>query len=123
MGAASDPPARGRHSRDRDVTRVLPAMEALHANLEHRISLPRAAALCGLSPSRFGVLFRRTMGISFGQFSRRARLAHVAHRLIATDYPVEHLAAQCGFADGRHLHRLFVRHYRATPAAYRREMR
>jgi len=106
-----------------DLMRVMPAVQALHAHLERPLRLAGAAALCELSPSRFSVLFRRTMGVSFAQFSLRTRLAHVAHRLIAGDESIQDIAVRLGFTDGSHLHRLFVTHYHHTPAAYRRGMR
>jgi len=105
------------------LMRIMPALEALHTDPVHHLSLGEAAARCGLSASRFAALFRRIMGMSFGRFSLNARMAQVAHRLIATDQSIEAIAARLGFTDDSHLHRSFVGHYHLTPAAYRREMR
>ncbi len=85
--------------------------------------MDRAAAACNLSTSRFSVLFRRAMGVSYGQFSLRARLAQAAQRLAQGDATVEDVAGQLGFVDGSHLHRVFVKHFGATPAEYRRQFK
>jgi len=102
-----------------DLMRLMPAMASLHADPKGRLGLEEAAAHCGLSASRFAVLFRRTMGMSFGQFTLRARMAQAAQQLAATDQSIEGIAAQLGFSSGSHLHRLFLKYYHTTPAAYR----
>ncbi len=102
-----------------DLVRIMPALEALQTHPEHRLQLPQAAALCGLSSSRFNVLFRRAMGSSFGRYSQRTRLTFAAQRLLATDQSIEAVATELGFTDDSHLHHLFLKHYHVTPAVYR----
>jgi AraC-like DNA-binding protein len=81
---------------------------------------PQAAAACGLSPSWFHCIFRQTMGISYGRFCRRARLAYAAHQLLATDLTIEDIGQQAGSVGGSHLHQQFVKQYGCMPAEYRR---
>ena len=59
------------------------------------------------------------MGLSFGKFCMRARLAYVAQLLLTTDLSVEAIAEAAEFADASHLHHAFVGVYAATPARYR----
>ncbi len=106
-----------------NFARVMPAVALVHDNPERDIGVAKAAAACGLHRSRFGSIFRQTMGVSFTQFRRRARLARVAHLLITTDLPTEAIAEETGFADGSHLHRTFVQYYRCTPGQYRAQHR
>ncbi len=61
------------------------------------------------------------MGVTFGRFALRARLAFAAHRLLSTDLSVEAIAAEANFTDASHLHRHFVKHYGQTPRAYREQ--
>jgi AraC-like DNA-binding protein len=63
------------------------------------------------------------MGLSFGKFCRRARLAYAAQLLLTTDLPVEAVARTAGFSDASHLHHSFVETYGATPARYRADGR
>lgn len=102
-----------------DVARILPAVELVGLHPERRVSLAEAAATCQLSVTRFRFLFRRMMGVSFGQFALRNRLAHAAHLLLSTSLSVEAVAKEVGFADGSHLHRTFRKHYGRTPRSRR----
>lgn len=100
-------------------SRVMPAVRLVQSEPARRITLAEAALACGLSASHFGALFRHTMGLSFGRFCLRVRLAHAAHLLLALDLPVETIAQQAGFVDGNHLHHIFPKYYGCTPARYR----
>ena len=106
-----------------NFARVMPAVTLVHDNPERDIGVAKAAAACHLHRSRFGSIFRQTMGVSFTQFRRRARLARVAHLLITTDLPTEAIAEETGFVDGSHLHRTFVQFYQCTPGQYRAQHR
>jgi AraC-like DNA-binding protein len=101
------------------LERVMPAIRLVHSDPTRRLNLREAAAACGLSVSQFGFLFRNVMGLSFGKFCRRARLAYVAQLLLTTDLSVEAVAATAGFSDASHLHHAFAAAYGSTPARYR----
>ncbi|MFB3879771.1 MAG: helix-turn-helix domain-containing protein [Armatimonadota bacterium] len=100
-------------------SRVLPAVFLVHNDPGRDIKLGAAAAACRLRRSRFSTIFQQTMGVTFGQFRRRARLARVAHLLLSSELPVEAIADRTGFVDSSHLHRTFVRYYGRTPGEYR----
>lgn len=102
-----------------NLNRIMPALAMVRDLREPRARLPEAARRCGLSPSRFAVLFRQMMGVPFARFALRARLAYAAQRLVATDLPIERIAEETGFADASHLHRHFVKQYGQTPRRYR----
>jgi AraC-like DNA-binding protein len=103
------------------LLRIMPALNLLRDPRRPRVTLAEAAAACRLSPSRFAVVFPRIMGVSFGKFALRARLAFAAHRLLSTNLSVDAIAAEAGFTDASHLHRHFVRHYGQTPRSYREQ--
>ncbi len=112
-------PGPGRTVRTGNLEKIMPAVRLVHSHPTRRLSLKEAAATCGLSVSQFGYLFRHLMGLSFGKFCMRARLAYVAQLLLSTDLSVEAIADAAGFADASHLHHSFVDVYGATPARYR----
>jgi AraC-like DNA-binding protein len=117
-----DPPqtaAAGQSAASNHLLRITPALKALHTSPRGRLTLPEAASLCDLSPSRFAVVFRRCMAMSFGRFAQQARMAHVVQQLMATDRSIEDIALDMGFTDDSHLHRLFLKHYGVTPTVYR----
>jgi AraC-like DNA-binding protein len=99
--------------------RILPAVELVHRDLGRRVSGAEAATACSLSVCRFWHVFREAMGLSFGAFALRARLARAAQQLLYTRASVREIAEEAGFADASHFHRLFVRHYGCTPGEYR----
>ena len=64
------PPAGGEDLRTRtdDLGRVLPVLEQLNADPEHRVSLEEAARMCAMGRTLFTRVFRRTLGVSFGRY-------------------------------------------------------
>lgn len=101
------------------LAQVMPALRIAHSHPARRVSVAEAAAASNLSRSQFCLVFKRTMGLTFGEFSLRARLALVADRLLNTQLPTDAIAEGAGFADASHLHRNFLRRYGCTPAQYR----
>jgi AraC-like DNA-binding protein len=103
-----------------ELSRLMPAIAMASQDLKAKVGPREAAAACGLSPSRFHHLFRRTLGLSYGRFRLRARLAHAAHRLLTTDMPIEAIAEETGFVDASHLYRRFISQYGRSPGEYRK---
>ncbi len=101
------------------AVRVMPALELVHRSQDRRVSVAEAAVACSVSVSRFHHLFQQAMGVSFGQFSMRARLTAVADRLIYTDDSLGAIALEAGFVDLSHFCRAFRKHYGYTPQQYR----
>lgn len=64
--------------------------------------------------------FRELTGISLKDFSHRLKLEVASNLLWDPALTVEAVAARCGFADARHLRRLWRRRYGLSPAAWRR---
>ncbi len=112
-------PGRAATVRTGNLGKIMPAVRLVHSHPTRRLSLTEAAAACGLSVSQFGYLFRHLMGLSFGKFCMRVRLAYVAQLLLTTDLSVESIADAAGFSDASHLHHSFVQVYGSTPARYR----
>jgi len=106
-----------------NLNRIMPALTLLHARNAHGLSLPEAARACSLGQRRFSGLFRETMGLSFGRFRQRARLASAARLLLTTDQTLDDIAARLEFTDASHLLRAFVKHYGCTPGQYRERHR
>jgi AraC-like DNA-binding protein len=101
------------------LARIMPALRMVQSQSGRRIAASEAAAACGFSRTRFDVLFRQVIGISFGRFCQRARLGFVASELRHTGATVERIAARAGFTDRSHLHHAFTKAYGCTPAEYR----
>jgi AraC-like DNA-binding protein len=116
-------PAGRQAARAGSLARVMPAVRMVHASPAARLSVPEAAAACGLSVPQFSYVFRHALGLSFGKFRMRARLGYAAQLLLSSELPVEAIAQEAGFADASHLHHKFSKVYGATPGRYRTEGR
>jgi AraC-like DNA-binding protein len=102
------------------LARIMPALSLVYDDPKRRLSVTEAADVCSLSRSRFQHIFRSAMGVSFGSFSQRLRLAFCAHRLLTTDHTTEAIAAEAGFAGASHLNRGFLKQYGCTAGQFRR---
>ncbi len=106
-------------TRSRQLLRLVPALTLVYTRLGQRTAIPEAAATCNLSITQFSRVFRETMGVSFGEFCLRARLAAAAGHLLDGNDSLQSIATQTGFNDASHLHRSFRKRYGCTPGAYR----
>jgi len=114
-GDWTPPKDRAEPSRDR----ISPALEMIHSR-KHSVNVMEAAQACGLSRSRFDLLFKELMGLTFSQYEMRRRLAGVAEALLKTEAPLKAIAQDWGFTDASHLHRRFIEYFGKTPNDYRR---
>ena len=76
-----------------------------------------------MSASRFTLLFREAMGITFAKFALRTRLAAAARELLAGDSSVKKLALRWKFNSTSHFCHVFADHYDCTPSEYRERRR
>ena len=118
-----------RHAHSRRY--ALPAREQLLADVRREVMAaleitPDVAHLAqsrGMSRSHFSHHFRAVTGLPPAQFVTQVRLEEVTRRLIESDHTLEAIAAATGFADAKHLCKVFRRHYHLSPGAFRRQMR
>lgn len=108
------------HTSRADIERVQPAVNLARARPMRRVQSSEAAAACGLSVSRFHAVFSRTMGVSYGDFCLRARLAVAARLLLDTQLTVDTVAKETAFNDSAHLYHRFMQHYGQAPTQYRK---
>lgn len=111
---AADATDRGR------LLRVMPALRLLERAPCGRVTVQQAASACGLSISQFSRVFRMVMGMGFGSFCIRSRMAAAARLLMTTQLTTEAIAEQTGFVDASHLYHAFVNQHGVSPSEYRR---
>ena len=104
-----------------NVALLLPALQRIMNHPEVMSSLNGAAQVCGLSRSRFSVLFSKTMGVSFKQYALNVRLSGASRLLRTTRLPVKTVAQQCGFKNLTHFYHVFSRKFNVPPAKFRRQ--
>ncbi len=103
-----------------DFGRIRPAVNQVHAAAGKVPALDEAARLCALSPSRFSTIFKNCMGVSYGQFALRSRLAAAARDVAKGQYTMEDIAARWGFCDASSFCNAFKKVYRCRPAQFSR---
>ena len=91
----------------------------LEQNFHRNIGLSDAAELLSLSPSRASDRIRKIFGRGFCRLLREYRLNAAGKLLARSCFPVEMIAARCGFRDGAYFHRIFRRETGSTPVMYR----
>lgn len=74
------------------------------------------------SNSRVNRIFRDTLGISVWQYVITKKL-DLAYNLIAAGYSVRTAASRCGFGDYSVFYKSFVKHFKISPSAVKRETR
>lgn len=99
---------------------VRAAIEFLAPGPAEPCSVATLARRVGCSPSHLAHLFRAQIGTAPLAWLEERRLARVRQLLLATDWPLKRIAADCGFADAEHLSRRFRARQGASPGAWRR---
>ena len=100
--------------------RLLRAREYLDAHFREDGCLASAAALTGLSPRRFGELFRRSFDLPPGRYLAERRLECARRLLGLSELSVTEVAARCGFADVYYFSKFFKQATGLSPTEWRR---
>jgi AraC family transcriptional regulator len=92
----------------------------LRENLADSLRLPMLAGEINLSVSHFNRSFKASRGLTPHSYIVKLRMELAQSLMVTTGDPLCEIALTCGLADQAHLTKLFRRHYRETPAAWRR---
>lgn len=96
------------------------AREILNARCSEHQSLTQIACEVGVHPVHLAQVFRRTYGLTIGEYTRRLRVHRGAQQLLTTPRTIVDIAMDCGFCDQSHFSRIFKLITSLTPAEYRR---
>jgi AraC family transcriptional regulator len=96
------------------------AREILHDGYTEQLSLDELAKQVGVHPVHLAQVFRKSFGVTIGDYTRRLRVRRGSHALLSTHQSIAEIAMDCGFCDQSHFSRVFKRITAATPAEYRR---
>ncbi|WP_176489004.1 GlxA family transcriptional regulator [Rhizorhabdus dicambivorans] len=103
-------------ARDPRVRRSLLAIERL---LDQRLSLADIASMVGSTPRNLTRLFVADLGMTPKAAQEVIRMGRVRRLLSDTQWPIAHIAAECGFTDASHLIKRFRDFEGVTPVRYR----
>ena len=95
----------------------------IDSHSHEKIEVQKLASMCHMSYSYFAKTFHRLYGQSCKEYIEFVRLSKVENLLLFTDYDLNYISAETGFADCSHLIRVFKRKYHTTPKQFRLEHR
>jgi AraC-like DNA-binding protein len=99
--------------------KLLPALMLLEHQRCQDVSIVEAARAAHMGRSSFSQMFRSAIGVSFGKYCQRRRLAGAIYDLRSTDLKLAAIAQRWGFCDAAHFVRLFKSVMHMTPSEYR----
>jgi len=94
--------------------------EYISANGPSAITVGDVARAAHLHPNHAMSVFRRSIGITIGDYLALSRVAHAQRLLITTNQPVSTIGHAAGFRSASQFYERFGRSCGVTPAAYRR---
>ena len=76
-------------------------------DLKERCSVPRLAAVAGLSVAHFSRAFHRTCGMPPMKYVRHVKIEAACGLILRDAFPLSEIAVRCGFSDQPHFCRVF----------------
>jgi AraC-like DNA-binding protein len=98
-----------------------PIFAYLVENFRGEISLNRAAAISGMTPSAFCRYFKKITRKTFMETVIEYRLSYARQQLVQTDRPISSICFDSGFGDISHFHKTFRSKMQLSPLHYRRK--
>ena len=96
--------------------------ERMHEEFRDNIRMRDLADDAGVHPVHLARVFRAREGRTPGDYLQQLRVRAACHLLRSRDYPLAHIAVECGFADQSHFTRVFRKFTETTPAQFRRAL-
>lgn len=105
--------------KDDDVSKIRPAIIAMHADNQNRHTNEELCQLCGLSKDYFLKLFKNSMGITPQQYYIALAVDKGRYLLTNTSYSISEISLLCGIVDSFYFSRIFKKHTGLSPRDYR----
>jgi two-component system response regulator YesN len=98
---------------------VQKAIGYIESSLTQDVSLQQVAGRVHLHPGHLSELFKKEMGVTFGDFVTDMRIRRAMDMLAVSPAKVSEVAAISGYEDVKYFSRLFKKHTGKTPSEYR----
>ncbi|SFS67808.1 AraC family transcriptional regulator [Paenibacillus sp. BC26] len=98
---------------------ILETILFLEDNYQHQITLEQVADHVHFSPRHLGRMFKLVTGKTMNRYLTEIRLNRAIHLLRQSDYSLDRIAQEIGFANGSYLSLLFRRVYGYPPSEQR----
>jgi AraC family transcriptional regulator len=101
----------------RDLRQVT---DYIHTNLDQNLGLKDLSNLVGISYYHFARLFKKSTGVSPGQYLVECRLERTSSLLKDKELSIDEIARRTGFSSHSYLCRMFHKYRSVTPSEYRK---
>ena len=99
------------------------AITYIHSNIrEGKITLTDIAQHCHCSESTLSHCFRKSMGISVGNYILHRRISKAERLLLESELSISMIAIKCGFGSSEHFSSTFKKYKQFSPANYRQRL-
>ena len=90
--------------------------------LSQRYTMPckEVAGLLYIHPQYLSRLFKKELGVTFGEYLNRFRIEKAKELLLQTNMPIYVVATECGFTDAAYFCKKFHQIMATTPLRYRK---
>ncbi len=109
---------RYRQHADKSV-KVNDAIMYIEDNFSEDISTKYLSKLSHVSEAHFCRIFKEATGKSAKEYITEKRLSTALELIKSTDMTILEIAMQCGFSDANYFSRIFKKHKRISPSAFR----
>lgn len=98
--------------------RIRLVVEYVLENITGNLSIETLAKVACLSPTQFKKVFAQQLGLSVSKHVTKERMEKAKALLMHTDYPIQIIAEQVGYADLSAFSRRFSQYYGLSPSAF-----
>lgn len=106
-----------------DVKKIDRALEKIHNSYFEPLSVEEVSTFCGYSKSNFCKIFKSITGDTFHNTLNRHRIEVACMLLRETDYTIEKIAGETGFADTKSFCRVFKKIMGKNAGEYRKSLK
>lgn len=92
-------------------------------NYRNPIKVSDVGAAVGLHPDYANALFKKTFGVTLGEYIVEERIAHAQRLLVSTTDSIADIVYQCGFGSVSSFNAAFMRLNACTPREFRKRFR
>ena len=102
------------------IDKLKQVIKYIEIHYNEKITIEKAAQICGFSPSHFMKFFKTSLGTTFTKYVNDYRLTIASDQLLSTGRSVLEIAENAGFDNLSYFNRIFKNKYRMTPKEFRR---
>ncbi|MFD2329386.1 helix-turn-helix domain-containing protein [Cohnella sp. GCM10020058] len=103
---------------ERNLDTLQPIFQYIDAHLHQPIKMAELAALAGISEKYFISYFKKSLGITPGQYLFQVKMNRAREYIYRKNYSVQQIAGLLGYPDPFTFSKAFKKHYRVPPSKF-----